>query len=321
MWQAPSVASHPGLAFDGYELLEEIGRGGMGVIYKARQIRLKRIVAIKMLLLGPLAGEADRQRFRTEAEAVARLQHINIVAIHEVGEREGLPYFSMDYVEGKSLAELGRAKPMDARRAAGYFKTVAQAIAFAHDRGILHRDLKTSNILIDTFDQPRVTDFGLAKHLDGDMDLTLTGQVLGTPNFIAPEQAAAKHDSVGPRSDVYSIGGILYFLLTGRPPFQGRNVEETLAQTLHKEATPPRQINASVPHDLETICLKCLEKSPSRRYATALELADDLQAVFCAMNRFRRGPLVGSKKAGVGDAAIRPRRVWQSAWRSRWQRF
>jgi tRNA A-37 threonylcarbamoyl transferase component Bud32 len=266
---------HP-LAFDGYELLEEIARGGMGVVFKARQIHLKRIVALKTLLAGAWASEAELQRFRTEAEAAAHLQHPNIVAIHEVGEREGMPFFSMDYIQGQSLAEMSRVGLLDARKAAGYVRTVAQAIAFAHDRGILHRDLKPSNVLIDTFDEPRVTDFGVAKRLADDMDLTRTGQVIGTPNFMAPEQAAARHEAVGPSSDIYSIGAILYFLLTGRPPFEGGSVEETLARTLNAEAVAPRQANPSVPRDLETICLKCLEKSPGRRYGCASELADDL---------------------------------------------
>jgi N-acetylneuraminic acid mutarotase len=257
----------------------------MGVVFKARQISLNRIVAIKTVLGGLLTNETEMQRFRAEAQAAARLQHPNIVAIHAVGECNGLPYFSMDFIEGKSLTELARAGPLDGKRAAGYLKTIAEAISYAHQNGILHRDLKPSNVMIDRFDQPRVTDFGLAKRLGEDLELTLTGQMLGTPGFISPEQAGGRSDLVGPRSDIYSLGAILYFLLTARPPFAGKTLEETLSQVFHKEPVPPRQLNPAVPRDLETICLKCLEKEGLRRYAGADELAGEL-------DRFARGETI-----------------------------
>ncbi len=285
-------ASRPGppLRFFGdYELLEEIARGGMGVVYKARQLSLNRPVAVKMILGGRLASVADVQRFRAEAEAVANLRHSNIVAIHEIGEHDGQHFFSMDYVEGKNLAELvaqdissfaivkqknGGANWF--RRAAGWMKTLAEAIQYAHQQGTLHRDLKPSNVLIDAADVPHITDFGLARSIKRDSDLTVSGQVLGTPNFMPPEQASGKRAEIGPHSDVYSLGAMLYFLLTGRPPFAAETVHETLHLVTTSDPAPPRALNPAVPRDLETICLKCLEKEPSRRYATAKDLADDL---------------------------------------------
>jgi len=268
--------------FGDYELLEEIARGGMGVVFKARQLSLNRIVAVKMILHGQLAGETELQRFRAEAQAAANLQHPNIVAIHEVGEHDGQPYFSMDYIEGRNLAAMAKGEPLPARRAASYLKTIAEAVHYAHQKGTLHRDLKPSNVLIDEFDQPRITDFGLAKRLHDsqlstlDLQLTQTGQVLGTPSFAPPEQAGARRREIGPQSDVYSLGAVLYFLLTARPPLEGKSVEETLSLVLHKEPVTPRRLNPGVPRDLETICLKCLEKDRRRRYATAQELADEL---------------------------------------------
>src|SRR6266567_1806414 len=232
-----------------------------------------------MILAGQLASPADVQRFRTEAEAAAGLQHPNIVAIHEVAEQDGHHYFSMDYVEGKSLARLvaeGGLRIADFRKAAGYLKTIAVAIHYAHQQGTLHRDLKPSNVLIDDSDQPRITDFGLAKRVKHDSDLTASGQILGTPNFMPPEQAAGKRVVVGPQSDVYSLGAILYFLLTAKPPFVGETVHETLRHVANAEPVAPRTLNPAAPRDLETICLKCLEKEPRRRYASAQELADDL---------------------------------------------
>ena len=268
--------------FGDYELLEEIGRGGMGVVYKARQASLNRIVAVKMLLHGDFASAEFVKRFHAEAEAAASLQHPNIVAIHEVGLHEGLHYFSMDYVEGQSLAELADDQPMPPERAARYVCLVAEAIHYAHQRGILHRDLKPSNIVVDALDQPRITDFGLAKRLDASQpsslnpQLTLTGQVLGAPSYMPPEQAAGKRGGVGVASDVYALGAVLYHLLTGRPPFLAETLPETLAQVQTQEPTPPRQLNPSVPRDLETIGLKCLCKAPRDRYATAAALAEDL---------------------------------------------
>ncbi len=262
--------------FGDYELLEEIGRGGMGIVYKARQMSLDRIVAVKVLLSGRLASPAFVQRFRTEAAAAASLHHPNIVAIHEVGFRDGQHFFAMDYVAGRSLADIVLDRPLPARRAASYVKTITDAIQYAHERGILHRDLKPSNVLIDENDQPRVMDFGLAKRLEKDTELTLSGQVLGSPNYMAPEQAAARRGQVGKRSDVYSLGGILYNLLTGRAPFLADTVAKTLYQVQNNEPVSPQLLNPSIPRDLATICLKCLEKEADKRYATALELAEDI---------------------------------------------
>jgi len=264
-------------SFGDYELLEVIARGGMGIVYRARQRSLNRIVAIKMLQGGAFAQPNFIERFRAEAEAVARLQHPNIVAIHEIGELDGQPFFSMDYVEGKSLAQVSAefgARNAEFRRCAGWVKTMAEAVHYAHGRDIIHRDLKPSNVLIDAFDQPHIADFGLAKRLTGDSDLTLTGQVLGSPNYLPPEQAAGKPSGVG--SDVYSLGAILYHLLTGRPPFEAGSLTSLLQQVVMAEPVLPRLLNPGIPRDLETICLKCLEKEIPRRYATALELAQDL---------------------------------------------
>src|SRR6266511_5056438 len=251
-------------AFSDYELLEEIARGGMGIVYKARQVSLGRIVAVKMLLFGPLSSPEFVTRFRAEASAAASLQHPNIVAIHEVGVHQGQHYFAMDHVEGQSLAKLNaECEVRNAgwlRRAANYLKTIAEAIHYAHERGILHRDLKPSNVLIGSDDRPRVTDFGLAKRFDSDSSLTLTGQVLGSPNYMPPEQAGQGAGKVGRRSDVYSLGAILYHLLTGRPPFRADTLTETLRQLHDTEPLSPRLLNPSVPSDLETICLKCLAK-------------------------------------------------------------
>ncbi len=274
----PASGSPPPLVrdFGDYELLEEIARGGMGIVYKARQKSLDRLVALKMLLFGPQASPDFAKRFRAEAVLAASLQHPNIVAIHEVGVHEGQQFFAMDYVAGPTLARLAGHEPLPARRAAGYLKTIAEAIHYAHERGILHRDLKPSNVLIDADDQPRVTDFGLARRFDGDSQVTITGQVLGSPNYIPPEQALGKRGKVSRPSDVYALGAMLFHLLTGRPPFQGETVADTLEQVLNTEPLGLRFLNPSVPRDLETICLKCLEKEPERRYATAQALADEL---------------------------------------------
>jgi tetratricopeptide (TPR) repeat protein/tRNA A-37 threonylcarbamoyl transferase component Bud32 len=262
--------------FGDYELLEEIAHGGMGVVYKARQISLNRIVAVKMILRGQLAGEADVKRFHTEAEAAANLQHPGIVAIHEVGVHEGQHYFSMDYVEGQSLAALVRESPLPAKKAAAYVQTIAEAVHYAHEQGILHRDLKPSNVLIDANDQPRITDFGLAKRIEDDSDLTATGDILGTASYMSPEQASGRVKELNRTSDVYSLGAVLYELLTDQPPFRGPTVLDTLFMVRQTEPIAPRITAPHIPRDLETICLKCLEKEPARRYATAEELADEL---------------------------------------------
>jgi len=284
-------------AFGDYELVEEIARGGMGVVYKARQVSLDRLVAVKMILAGEFATPQFVQRFRTEASAAAVLHHPNIVAIYEVGVHAGQHYFSMDFVDGPSLAALVGHQPLPARRAVQYLKTIAEAIHYAHQQGILHRDLKPSNVLIDANDQPRITDFGLAKRLENaepgtrNAELTVSGQVLGSPNFMPPEQATAKHGKVGRYSDVYALGGILYHLLTARPPFQADSLEVIVSQVLAAEPVSPRMLNPTVPRDLETICLKCLEKEPSRRYATAQALADEL-------GRFLNGQPVQARPIG-----------------------
>ncbi|MBE0544230.1 MAG: protein kinase [Verrucomicrobia bacterium] len=270
-------------SFGDYDLLEELGHGGMGVVYKARQCSLHRVVALKMLLGGQFAGKVALGRFRAEAELAAQLQHPNIVAIHEIGEQDGLPYFTMDFVPGHSLVDLVRDHPLPARAAAGYVQTIARAIHYAHEQGVLHRDLKPSNILIDAFDQPRITDFGLAKRLTGSTsDLTVSGQALGSPNFMPPEQAAGKHKTSGPTSDIYGLGAILYYLITGRPPFMAENVSAAVRQVLENEPVSPRVLNPGVPRDLETLCLKCLQKEAKQRYASAAEVADELE-------RFLRG--------------------------------
>jgi WD40 repeat protein/predicted Ser/Thr protein kinase len=277
--QSPEVR---GQKFGNYELLEKIGQGGMGVVYKARQLNLDRLVAVKLLPFGQFSREEVVQRFRAEAAAAAGLQHPNIVAIHDVGEQEGQQFFSMDFVEGHTLAELVQDQPLSAKRAAGYLKTIAEAVHFAHQHGILHRDLKPSNILIDLTDQPRITDFGLAKRLSQTTDhgprttdLTLSGQVLGSPNFMSPEQAGGAH-AIGPAADIYSLGALLYHLLTRQPPFQGDTLTTLLKQVIETEPVPPRLLNPSIPRDLETICLKCLEKEVPRRYPSAQALAEDL---------------------------------------------
>ncbi|NIP84031.1 MAG: protein kinase, partial [Planctomycetales bacterium] len=263
--------------FGDYELLEEIDRGGMGIVYKARQISLDKLVALKMILAGRFATEEDVRRFHTEARAAANLKHPHIVPVYEVGEQEGQLYFSMDYIEGQDLHEAISEHPLPPRKAAAYVAIVARAIAYAHTQGVLHRDLKPSNILIDKNDQPWITDFGLAKRAEGDSQLTATGQVLGTPEYMPPEQAQGDRQHIGPRSDVYSLGAVLYTLITGDPPFQGENVTATLLQVIHNQPVPIRKVIRSVDRDLDTICLKCLEKQPSSRYGTADELADELE--------------------------------------------
>jgi eukaryotic-like serine/threonine-protein kinase len=263
--------------FGDYELLREIARGGMGVVYKARQLSLDRTVAVKMILTGPFTGKQFVQRFRGEAAAAGLLKHPNIVSIHEIGMHDDRHFFSMDYVEGQNLAQLVGARPLASEKAARYVKLIAEAIHYAHEQGILHRDLKPSNVLVEAAtDQPRVTDFGLAKRLDGASSLTVTGQVLGSPNFMPPDQAGSERAKVGRHSDVYALGGILYYLLTARAPFQADSLEGIIRDVLSVEPIAPRLLNPSVPRDLETICLKCLEKLPERRYGTAQELADEL---------------------------------------------
>lgn len=262
--------------FGDYELLEEIGRGGMGVVYRARQRSLNRIVAVKMILAGRLARQEDVDRFRREAEAAAQLKHPNIVTIFEVGEHEGQHYFSMDFVAGRSLGEIVREGPLSSRLAATYVKKIADAVEYAHQQGTLHRDLKPANVLIADNDEPIVTDFGLAKRVESDPGLTASGARLGSPSYMSPEQAAGRNEDVGPASDIYSLGATLYELLAGRPPFRADSTAATLLQVLGSEPVTPRLLNPTVDRELDTICLKCLEKDPARRYGAASALADDL---------------------------------------------
>lgn len=270
-----------------YELLEELGRGGMGVVYKARQKDLDRIVALKMILRGDMASPADLARFRAEAEAAAQLHHPHIVPVYDVGEIDGRPFFSMKLIEGTTLARRVLAGPLPSRMAAEMLAPICRAIADAHRRGVLHRDLKPSNILIDNEGLTYVSDFGLAKRVKpeestsqsaGLLSLTQTGAILGTPSFMAPEQAAGNRGEVNAASDIYSLGAILYVMLTGRPPFQAESAVDTVLMVLEQDAVPPRMLNPKVDPDLEMIALKCLQKPQDLRYATADALAEDLEA-------------------------------------------
>ena len=299
--------------FGDFELLEWIAEGGMGVVYKARQKSLNRLVALKMIRSGSLAGESEIRRFQTEAEAAASLNHPNIVPVHAVGEHDGRSYFAMAYIDGMNLSRALARSRWSPRDAAELIATIADAVAAAHERGIIHRDLKPSNILITESGQPKVTDFGLAKRIDDDSRVTATGQVLGTPSYMAPEQAAGRTDEIGAASDVYGLGAVLYRILTGRPPFEGSNVVETLDQVRGDDVVPPGRISKGIPRDLESICLKCLEKRPADRYESATALAEDLRRYLSGepvrarrssffgrtLRRIRRRPVVASLCAAV----------------------
>src|SRR5215472_1683224 len=273
----PGRPSPISMDFGDYELLEQIGRGGQGVVFRARQKSLNRTVALKVISLGQWASEAHVKRFRREAEAAARLEHPGIVAIHEVGEREGSCYFSMKFVEGGQVDEVVRRTPISIRQAAELIAKVARTVHYAHEHGILHRDIKPGNILLDTKGEPHLTDFGLARLLDAQSSVTRTIDVLGTPSYMAPEQAAGETAKLGKATDVYGLGAVLYQLLTGQPPFAGGTTYETIRLLRDTEPRPPRLLNPKVDRDLSTICLKCLEKDPQRRYASALALAEDLE--------------------------------------------
>ena len=318
----PPVEPIPSLPHvPGYEILGVLGRGGMGVVYKARQVGLKRLVALKMVAAGVLAEPQELARFRAEAEAAAALQHPNIVPIYEVAEHQGQPYFAMELIEGGSLAQaVGREEAP--RCVAELVETLARAIHYAHGRGIVHRDLKPANILLRKSEiqdpkseiddpsgvsdfgfrisdfTPKVTDFGLAKRLAGETAGTQTGVILGTPSYMAPEQAAGRTRDIGPATDVYALGAILYEMLLGRPPFQGETPLETLQQVREREAVPPRRLRPAVPRDLETICLKCLQKEPGRRYASAQALAEDLR-------RFVNGEPVLARPVGAWERGMK----------------
>jgi eukaryotic-like serine/threonine-protein kinase len=264
-----------------YEILEEIARGGMGVVYKARQMPVKRLVALKMILTGQMASNEERQRFLREAELAANLDHPNIVPIYDVSEFQGCPFFSMKLVEGESLSRLIKQKArensvFEPKAAAQLVVTLARAVHFAHERGFLHCDLKPSNILLERDGRPYVTDFGLAKRASEDSSLSLSGAILGTPSYMAPEQASGARKSLSASTDVYGLGAILYELLTGSPPFHNPTVMETVVEVLERDPLPPRELRPEIPKELETICLKCLEKDPGQRYPSAQALADEL---------------------------------------------
>ncbi len=259
---------------------------------------LNRVVAVKMILRGNLASSEDIERFTLEAKAVAKLAHPQIVVIHDVGRCDDQYFYAMEFVEGRSLAEVIRSGPVPCRKAAEYVEQIARAIHFAHQNGIVHRDIKPSNVLVDESGRPRVTDFGLAKHVDRGDDLTLTGQIMGTPAYMAPEQITNRRGEIGPACDIYGMGALFYELLTGRPPFTARDHFSTLLQVLECEPHSPRQLNANVPRDLEKICLKCLEKEPQRRYASAAELADDL-------TRFLAGDSISVASPKLVDRFVR----------------
>ena len=284
--------------FGDYEIIREIARGGMGVVFEARQASLNRKVALKMILAGQLADEDAVRRFYIEAEAAANLDHPGIVPIYEVGQHEGQHYFSMGFVEGQSLSQRVANGPLPSREAAALMVKVAEAIEYAHQRGVIHRDLKPANILLDRAGNPRVTDFGLAKKVQGDSGLTGSGQIMGTPSYMPPEQAGGKRGDVGPAADVYALGATLYALVTGRPPFQAATAMETVLQVLSDEPVPPRRLNPSVPRDLETSILKCLEKEPVKRYASASALAEDLR-------RYLAGEPILARPVGP------PERAWR----------
>jgi WD40 repeat protein len=306
----PDEPPAPGPAVPGYEVFEELGRGGMGVVYRARQVSLDRVVALKMILAGVHAGAEDLARFRREAEAAARLQHPNIVQVYEVGEADGRPFIALEYVDGGSLADRLDGTPLPARAAARLVEALAGAVSHAHRQGVVHRDLKPANVLLvvgqdsnpvgketglescPTNWVPKITDFGLAKRLDVSARQTASGAILGTPSYMAPEQAGGRGREVGPAADVYALGTILYECLTGRPPFKEATPLETLLQVVAEEPVPPTRRHPPVPADLETVCLKCLQKEPARRYASAEALADDLGR-FLAGEPIRARPLSG----------------------------
>jgi eukaryotic-like serine/threonine-protein kinase len=282
----------------GYEVQAVLGRGGMGVVFKAWHLRLNRPVALKLLLDSAYATPAERARLLQEAELVAGLRHPNIVQVHDVGEQDGRPYFTMEFIEGGSLAEALAGTPQPARQAAGLLATLAEAVHVAHQAGIVHRDLKPGNVLLTADGTPKVSDFGLARHLDGGAGLTRTGTALGTPGYMAPEQALGQSRAVGPATDVYALGAILYELLTGRPPFRAQTAAETVQQAISQEPVPPSRLNAAVPRDAETICLKCLHKDPAKRYTSAAALADDLK-------RFLAGRPIAARRVGKTERLLR----------------
>jgi tRNA A-37 threonylcarbamoyl transferase component Bud32 len=290
------AAAEAGPGVPNYQMIEPIGRGGMGVVWKARQVKLNRVVALKMILAGAGAGADEVRRFRVEAEAVARLAHPNIVQIYEIGEHNGQPFFSLEYLPGGSLATMMSGQPFVAARAARLLLQLAEAVQYAHQQGVIHRDLKPANILLAADGTPKIADFGLAKYVN-DAGQTQTGTILGTPHYMAPEQAKGSK-ATGPAADIYALGAILYQMLTGQPPFTADSVLSILKQVQEQEAIPPRKLNPNLPRDLQTICLKCLEKEPGRRYATAADLAADLR-------RFLAGEPIKARPIGTGERLVK----------------
>jgi tetratricopeptide (TPR) repeat protein len=301
----PGAKTVPSLAIPGYEILGELGRGGMAVVHKAVQTRLKRVVALKMILAGAHAGPEQQARFRLEVEAVARLAHPHIVQIYEVGEHAGQPFCALEFMDGSSLDKKLAGEPQPAPLAARLTETLARAMEAAHRRGIVHRDLKPANVLLaggpaTPLEQctPKISDFGLAKQVDDDSWKTRSGAILGTPSYMAPEQAEGRLKDMGPPVDVYALGAILYELLTGRPPFRAATLMDTLDQVRHQEPVPPSRLEPRVPRDLETVCLKCLQKEPYKRYPSAQELAEDLK-------RFLAGEPVHARPTGHLERAVK----------------
>ncbi len=294
---ATAPRERPVPAIEGYEILGELGRGGVGVVYRARQVGLNRLCALKMILAGAHADAHAVVRFLAEAEAVARLHHPNVVQIYHVGEVDGLPYFEMEYLDGGSLDRRLDGTPWPVERAAELVESLARGVAEAHRLGIVHRDLKPGNVLLATDGTPKVADFGLAKSQAMGTGLTRTDSIMGSPGYMAPEQAQGRNREVGPTADVYALGAILYELLTGRPPFRAPTVLETLEQVKNAEAVPPSKLVPGLARDVETICLKCLQKDRSRRYFTAKDMADDL-------HRWRTGVSI----------TARPVPAWERGW-------
>jgi hypothetical protein len=299
MSEAPTnTGSYSGSSPEGYDILQELGRGGVGVVYQARHHRLNRLVALKMILSGGHAGPGELARFLVEAEAFAHLQHPNIVQIFESGQHAGRPFLTLEYVPGGTLAQKIREHPLPPSEAAALVRQLAQGMAYAHARGVVHRDLKPDNILFAADGTPKITDFGLAKRVDTASQLTATGTVIGTPSYMAPEQATGQTATIGPLADVYALGAILYRLLTGRPPFQAATVLDTLMQVTGTEPVAPTQLQPKIPRDLETICLRCLHKEPERRYAGAAELAEDLR-------RFQAGEPIVARPVGNFERLVK----------------
>jgi WD40 repeat protein len=294
----PSLAADGAIDPPGYELLDEIGRGGMGVVYRARDQRLGRLVALKMILAGGHARPAELVRFLAESVSIAQLQHPNIVPLYEAGQHQGRPYFTLENVAGGSLAGRLRGVPLPPAEAAQLVEPLARGVHHAHTKGIVHRDLKPANVLLAEDGTPKVADFGLARRVGMDQELTATGTVLGTPSYMAPEQAEGKGKEATAAADVYALGAILYECLTGRPPFRAATPLDTLRQVIGVEPVPPRQLNAQVPRDLETIALKCLQKEPAKRYVTAAALADDLR-------RFQEGRPIVARPVGRAEKAVK----------------